>query len=216
MSIRSRLKNIVRKLDMNSPYPIFYPFIMSSDEKNIFDAAIKESRHYIEFGLGGSTLRAIQKSNAEIYAVESSSEWLAQMRKYFIFRYFENKRLHIFPVNIGPTGDWGYPEPDNDTNVFEDYSSKIFELIDRKSIDLALVDGRFRVACTLQIILSCYENKNIKIIIHDFWHREQYHMVLKYLDVVEKADTLGVFTIKNDIDIESVKNDFEAYKLNPE
>jgi len=216
MPIRSKLKNIVRKLDMRSPYPIFYPFIMSSDEKNIFDAAVKKSRHYIEFGLGGSTLRAIQKSNAKIYAVESSSEWLAQMRRYFIFRYFENKRLHIFSVNIGPTKDWGYPEQDNDKNLFEAYPSKIFESIDRKIIDLALVDGRFRVACTLKIILACYENKNIKIIIHDFWNREQYHMVLKYLSVVERADTLGVFEIKNDIDIESVKNDFEAYKFNPE
>lgn len=216
MSIRSELKKIVRKLDMHSPYPIFYPFIMTSDEKNIFDTAIKKSRHYIEFGLGGSTLRAIQKSNTEIYAVESSPEWLAQMRNYFIFRYFENKRLHIFSVDIGPTGSWGYPEPDNDKNLFDAYSSKVFESIDGNIVDLALIDGRFRVACTLKVILACYENKNIKIIIHDFWNREQYHIVLKYLNVVEKADTLGVFEIKNDIDVDSVKNDFEAYKFNPE
>lgn len=215
MSVKSKLKKIARNLDMYSPYPIFYPFLMSSCEKITFDAAIKESSQYVEFGLGGSTLRAIQKSNAEIYVVESSCEWLAQMRKYFIFRYFENKRLHVFLVNIGQTGDLGYPKPHNDKNSFEAYSSAIFESIDRKKIDLALVDGRFRVACTLQIILSCHENKNIKIMIHDFWNREHYHIVLKYLDVVEKADTLGVFVIKDDINIVSVKEDFETYKFNP-
>lgn len=139
-----------------------------------------------------------------------------QMRKYVILRYFENKRLYIFPVNIGPTREWGYPELNNDKNLFEAYSSSIFESIDRKSIDLALVDGRFRVACTLKIILSCHENKHLKILIHDFWNREHYHVVLKYLDVVKKADTIGLFTINNDVDIKSVQNDYEVYKLNPQ
>lgn len=216
MSLKKKVKNIVRNLDKISPYPLFYPFIMSRDEKIVFDDAIKESLHYLEFGLGGSTLRAIQKSKAKIYAVESSPDWLNQMRKYLVLRYYENKRLYVFSVNIGPTRDWGYPESDNDQNLFEAYSSSIFDSIDRKAIDLALVDGRFRVACTLKIILSCHENKNIKILIHDFWNREQYHILLKYLDVVKKADTIGLFTIKDDVDIESVKNEFEIYKLNPQ
>ena len=160
MPLKAMVKRIIRNLDKLSPYPLFYPFIMSNDEKVVYEEAIKESCHYLEFGLGGSTLRAIQKSKARIYAVESSPEWINQMRKYLVLRYFENKRLFIFPVNIGPTRDWGYPETDNDQNLFEAYSSSIFDLIDKKVIDLALVDGRFRVACTLKIIESCYENKN--------------------------------------------------------
>jgi hypothetical protein len=216
MVLKTKVKSIIRDLDKFSPYPLFYPFIMSHDEKIVFDEAINESRHYLEFGLGGSTLRAIQKSKAQIYAVESSPEWIKKMRKYLVLRYFENKRLYIFPVSIGPTRDWGYPESDNDQNLFEAYSSSIFESIDRKAIDLALVDGRFRVACVLKIILSCYENKNIKILIHDFWDREQYHIVLKYLDIVKKVDTIGLFTIKNDVDIESAQKEFEEYKLNPQ
>lgn len=216
MSLKAKVKSIIRNLDKLSPYPFFYPFIMSHDEKVIFDDAIKESHHYLEFGLGGSTLRAIQKSKAKIYSVESSPEWTSEMRKYFVLRYFENKRLYVFPVNIGPTRVWGHPESDNNQNLFEAYSSSIFGSIDRKAIDLALVDGRFRVACTLKIILSCHENKNLKILIHDFWNRKQYHVVLKYLDIVKKADTIGLFTIKNNVDIESAKKEFVAYKLNPE
>lgn len=216
MSFKSKVKYLIRRLDNFSPYPIFYPFVMSKDEKVIFDEAIKESRHYLEFGLGGSSLRALQKSKAKIYTVESSPDWINHMRQYFIVRYFENKRLYIFLVNIGPTQHWGYPESYNDQNLFEAYSSSIFESIDRKSIDLVLVDGRFRVACTLKIILSCHENNNLRILIHDFWNREQYHIVLKYLDTVNKADTLGVFTIKNNVDIKSVEEDYEAFKLNPQ
>jgi hypothetical protein len=189
---------------------------MTREEKVIFDEAIADSRHYLEFGVGGSTLRAIQKSKANIFAVESSLDWLNQMRKYLVFRYFENKRLHIFQVNIGPTRDWGYPEIDNDQNLFEAYSSNIFEAIDSKAIDLVLIDGRFRVACILKTILSCYKNKNMKILIHDFWSRNQYHIVLKYLDVVKRADSIGLFTIKNDVDIDSVEKDYAAYKFNPQ
>lgn len=216
MTLKAKVKNIIRRLDKLSPYPLLYPFVMSHDEKIVFDKAISKSHHYLEFGLGGSSLRVLQKSKAKIYTVESSPEWIIQMRKYALLRCFENKRLYIFPVNIGPTRDWGYPESDNDQDLFEAYSSSIFEAIDRKSIDLALVDGRFRVACTLKIILSCYENKQLKILIHDFWNRQQYHIVLKYLDVVKKADTIGLFTIKNNVDIESVQNDYESYKLNPQ
>jgi hypothetical protein len=216
MPFIAKVKSIIRDLDKLSPYPLLYPFIMSDDEKIVFDEAINKSHHYLEFGMGGSTLRAIQKSKTKIYVVESSPEWIKQMMKYFILRYFENKRLYIFPINIGPTRLWGYPDSDKNKNLFESYSSSIFESIDRNSIDLALVDGRFRVACTLKIILSCYENINIKILIHDFWNRPQYHIVLKYLDVVKKADTIGLFTIKNNVDIEAAQKEFETYKLNPQ
>lgn len=214
--IKAKAKKIIIFLDKLSPYPLLYPFIMSKDEKVIFDDAIYESSHYLEFGLGGSSLRALQKSKANIYTVESSSEWINYMRKYVMLKHLENKRLHIFYVNIGPTLDWGYPGPDNDKNLFEAYSSEVFESIDKKLIDLALVDGRFRVACVLKIILSCYENSNLKILIHDFWDREQYHHVLKYLDPLKRSDTIGLFSIKENVDIKSVEKDYTAYKFNPE
>ena len=216
MELRAKLKKIIRKLDRLSPYPIFYPFVMSPDEKVVFDEAINESRHFLEFGLGGSSLRAIQKSKAIIYTVESSPEWISQMRKYLILRYFENKRLYIFPVDIGPTRDWDIQNQIIIKIYLKAYSSSIFELINKNKIDLTLIDGRFRVACTLKIIISCYENTNLKILIHDFWNREQYHVVLKYLDIVKKVGTIGLFTIKDSIDINSVKESYEAYKLNPQ
>ena len=215
MKFKAAAKTAVRKLDQLSPYPLLYPFIMSNKEKAIFDEAIKESRHYLEFGLGGSTLRAIQKSKATIYTVESSSEWINYMRKYIIVRYFEKTRLHIFPVNIGPVRAWGYPESNNFKNYFEAYSSNIFQSIDTKLIDLALVDGRFRVACALKIIIACHENSKIKILIHDFWNRPHYHAVLKYLDTVKGADTIGLFSIKKNVDLKSVEKDYQAYKFIP-
>jgi hypothetical protein len=215
MTLERCFKNVIKRLDKLSPYPLFYPFKMSKIEKAVFDDTVKESQHYLEFGLGGSTLRAIQKSKAMIYTVESSPEWLDYMREYTIVRYSENKRLNIFLVNIGPTGDWGYPESASHQEIFGAYSSSIFDSIDKKLIDLALIDGRFRVACTLKLILECHQNHRLQILIHDFWNRDQYHVVLKYLDTVRRADKIGLFSIKDNVDIESLTIDYKAYKLNP-
>jgi hypothetical protein len=216
MKLKATVKTILKKLDRFSPYPVFYPFVMSDNEKAIFDQAIRKSSHYLEFGLGGSTLRAIQKSKAKIYTVESSPDWISHMREYVFVRYFENKRLYLFPVNIGPVGDWGYPESEDFKGYFQRYSSSVFQSIDSKLIDLALVDGRFRVACILKIVLACYENSNILILIHDFWDRPHYHVVLKYLDIVNRADTIGLFSVKKNVDLKSVEHDYEAFKLIPD
>lgn len=216
MILRAKIIDLIRKLDRCSTYPLFYPFVMSNNEKSFFDETIKRARHYLEFGFGGSTLRAILKSKAKIYTVESSLEWINQMRKYRIIQSVENKRLYIFYINIGPTGDWGFPKSVNNQNLFETYSSAVFKKIDSSVLDLVLIDGRFRVACTLKTILSCYENTNLKIMIHDFWNREQYHVVLKYLDLFKRVDSLGIFTIKKGINLALVNHDYELYKLDPQ
>ncbi len=216
LNLIAKVKNLIRRLDLLSPYPIFYPFIMSKNEKVIFDRAIKKATNYLEFGLGGSSLRTLQKSKAKIYSVESSPEWIHCMRKYMILRYFNNKKLFIFPVDIGPTREWGYPESNDNKHLFPNYSSSIFQNIDSKIINLALVDGRFRVACTLKIILECHTNNNFELLIHDFWNREHYHVVLKYLDILDRTNTIGLFTIKSNVDLEAVKQDYDAYKFNPD
>lgn len=119
----------------------------------------------------------------------------------------------FFLVDIGPTREWGPPDHGNDRILFPAYSANIFNLINKRDLDLALVDGRFRVACTIKIILECHANKNLTIMIHDFWNREEYHVVLRYLNTICKADTIGLFSIKTNIDLESARRDYEAYKF---
>lgn len=216
MNLKAAAKTALKKLDRLSPYPLLYPFVMSEKEKAIFDKAIKRSRHYLEFGLGGSTLRAIQRSKAMIYTVESSAEWIHDMREYRIVRHAERVRLCIFPVDIGPVVQWGFPGSDTVKHAFEAYSSKFFQSFDSRMIDLVLVDGRFRVACALKTVLACRDNDTITILIHDFWDRPYYHVVLKYLDTIDRVDTLGVFSIKKEVDLRSAANDYELYKGTPD
>ena len=127
----------------------------------------------------------------------------------------ERKRLSLSYIQIGSTGSWGHPINLNHEHLFPNYSAEIFDKIEAHALDTVLIDGRFRVACILQTIINCYRNKNLQILVHDFSIRPEYHEVLKYLDKVVEAETLGVFQIKKDIDIDAVKKDYELFKFNP-
>ena len=213
------MKKIINKVKKNLivlgkflPIPIFYSFIMTKKERSLFDKKIKKSKFYLEFGMGGSTIRALHKSKAKIYSIDSSKDWISYMREYPLIRKMEQKRLFLFYVNIGSTKEWGFPAGNKNKKIFPNYSTNIFNTIEKKCIDTVLIDGRFRVACTLKTILECYSNTNLQILIHDFWNRKQYHIVLKYLSEVESSDTLGVFVIKKDINLDLVKKDYNNYK----
>lgn len=217
MSILQPLKTAIKAIDRKSPYPLFYEFVMFDEEKTLFDSTVKQARNYLEFGLGGSTLRVLQKSRARIYSVESSPQWTDHMRRYFLLRFMENRRLSIFLVDIGPTRDWGYPVSDQHRERFPAYTNGVFEKLNGTEIDVAFIDGRFRVACALRLILHCAENgSSPSILIHDFWNREQYRLLLDYLDVHARVNTLGLFRIKPDVDIGEVRSLYEEYKFIPD
>ncbi|TYB77000.1 hypothetical protein [Bizionia myxarmorum] len=210
--IKQKAINAIKKLDIYSPYPLLYKFRMTRNEQYIFNKYIKNSNNYLEFGSGGSTLRVLQKSKAKVYSVESSSDWISYLSKYFIIRKATNKRLFFHHVDIGQTGRWGFPVSKDLENLFPNYSNSIFKSLDSNNIDTVLIDGRFRVACVLSVILNRASNDNISILIHDFWNRKDYHTVLKYLTEVDKMDTLGVFKIKDNLDLVLVKEDYNIYK----
>jgi hypothetical protein len=217
MNIKTEIKKIIAEIDKTLPKAMFYSFIMSPKEKKLFDKRIKNSKEYLEFGMGGSTFRVLQKSKANVYSIDSSSDWISLMREYRQIRKMERKkRLSLFHVNIGPTRAWGRPIDNSHKEKFPNYSSHIFNLVDKEVIDTILIDGRFRVACALKTILECHKNKKLQIIIHDFWNREEYHVLLKYFDIIDQAESLGVFMIKKSIDLNAIVEEYELYKYNVE
>ena len=56
-------------------------------------------------------------------------------------------------------------------------------------------------------------DKNAIIIIHDFWNRECYHIVLDFLEFVDRVETLGVFKPKNRFDKARMKNLLKEYEF---
>ena len=215
MALPLKLKRVLQQIEKHLPYPFLYDFVMTEKEKKLFDQHVRDAKQYLEFGMGGSTIRVMQKSKALVHSIDSSAKWIQLMEQYRIIRKNLKKRLTLHHVDIGPTGEWGFPLGNDFHHQFTDYSSAIFSKINPSTLDTVLVDGRFRVACTLKTILECHQNKGLVIMIHDFWKRPSYHPVLKYLDETNRADTLGIFKIKEKIDLNAVKNDFEKYQFQP-
>jgi hypothetical protein len=215
MSLISIKNRFLQQLDLYSLKPSLYSFILSEKSKQFFDQVIKSSSHYLEFGMGGSTIRVLQESKSKVYTVESSIDWIGQMRKYLLIKYMVvTKRLQIFHVDIGKTGSWGSPIGNYSKHLYPNYSSSIFNCIDKRLIDTVFIDGRFRVACVMKTILECCNNEKLVFLIHDF-QRKEYHIVLKYLEEDERCINLVKFHLKKDIDLNSVEEDYEKYKFDP-
>lgn len=213
MEISNKLIEFVGKIDRYSPRPNFYSFVMSEKEILLFDKTIRNSKVYLEFGTGGSTLRTLLNSKAKIYSVDSDLNWIRSMQRYWLIKYHENRRLHFFHVDIGPTREWGYPIGEDSRKIFPDYSSNVFNSIEKNKIDTVLIDGRFRIACVLKTILECHANENLVILIHDFWNRPAYYVLLKYIREIAVADTLGVFKLRDDWNLDYIKKDYDIYKF---
>ena len=52
--------------------------------------------------------------------------------------------------------------------------------------------------------------------VHDINYTIKYHIIYKYLEVIYSIDTMVLFCIKQNIDKEEVKKDYEIYKNKPE
>jgi protein O-GlcNAc transferase len=184
---------------------------MSSSERSLFRKALEVAESYFEFGSGGSTVWAVNLGHT-VQGVESDQQWVNALKREL------GVKCQVETVDIGPTGDWGYPTSSDHRKNFPKYSLAINN--HSYPFDLILIDGRFRVACTITSILHILDNhsnpESSRIFIHDFWDRPAYHSVLNYLDVVDRTDTAGIFKIKNNISRSALEKTWLEYAARPE
>ncbi|WP_375057617.1 tetratricopeptide repeat protein [Zobellella sp. DQSA1] len=179
---------------------------MSISEQNLFKESLTKANNYFEFGSGGSTIWA-SKKGLIIKGVESDVNWVNAL----IDKIGDSCQLDA--VDIGPTKEWGMPSSMSHKDKFPNYSLAIDKHKD--SFDLILVDGRFRVACVLTSILHIIKHhttpESARIFIHDFWNRPQYHIVLNFLDCLERSESAGLFLLKPNINAKEVKDLWHKY-----
>ena len=186
-----------------------FPISLSDCEREFLINVSKNCSSYLEFGSGGSTYLMLKYTNIpKITSVESSVEWLNHLRHFSIISDNENARLKLVYIDIGKTGQWGWPLEYQKKQQFVNYS--MFPFINDKKYDFIFIDGRFRVACALQVILNC--DMDTKILIHDFNMREKYHVILEFTDVIDTADSMILLKIKKQIDKVKVAKMYEEYK----
>ncbi|WP_404298372.1 tetratricopeptide repeat protein [Halomonas sp.] len=167
---------------------------MSAAERYLFKKNLKQANRYFEFGSGGSTVWAVQEG-LTVQGVESDENWVNALKDKL------GEKCQVEAVDIGKTKEWGFPISTQASDNFPTYSQAIAK--HENPFDFILVDGRFRVACTTAAILHILDHsdkpKNTRIFIHDFWNRPHYHIVLQFLETVEKAETAGIFKVSENV-----------------
>ena len=173
---------------------------MSNNEKKMFRKYLNGATHYWEYGGGGSTAWASNTENIKsIVTVESDKNYCTKLKNNF-------QKVDIRWADIGPTGEWGTPSNRSKIETWNIYPN--MWLTKSEEPDLVLIDGRFRVACALTVLLN---SDKPYVIIHDFNNRPQYNCILMFYDLVESVDTLVVLKKKNIYNKDSAKSLLEKY-----
>lgn len=183
-----------------------------------FRKQLKSARSYLEYGSGGSTILASKTVNT-LVSVDSDAHFLREVRRKLAEdgRCATTKLIH---VNIGLTHDWGMPVFTKPTprrvRRWEGYPTapwRYFRSIAQQP-DLILVDGRFRVACVLESLLSLSPLSKTQILLDDYDSRPEYEVVEQFAHV-EMAGRMAILRPRRLVDRIQVRRLVKQYCADP-
>ena len=116
-------------------------------------------------------------------------------------------------VDIGATSEWGHPLGSACRERWPDYHRKIWTRPQSSDADVYMVDGKFKVACLMQILLHC--RKSALIFVHDFDFRSEYHVVTEVAQEIAVAESLSLFRGRDDRNDTHLREVLAAYEYDP-
>jgi hypothetical protein len=185
---------------------------MSDDERKVFESILRCARSYLEFGSGGSTYVAASLVTGSVLSIDSSLEWLDKVRQACESSagFTQPTLVH---VDIGPTIEWGHPSGSAARERWPNYHRNIWTRSESSDADVYMVDGRFRVACFMQILL--HSRRDALIMIHDFNFRHEYHVVRDVAREIAVAGSLSLFQRRVDRNETHIREILAAYEYDP-
>jgi hypothetical protein len=146
-------------------------------------------RMILEYGSGGSTLLAA-RSGCRVISVESDRAWAARLTT-ALAPWADMASLHY--ADIGPTKDWGFPAAHDEHETFHTYPLSVWDRADLGNPDLVLIDGRFRAACLVAVLLRA--RRPTTVLIDDYARRHHYHGVERLARKEEMIGRMAHFTV---------------------
>ena len=143
---------------------------------NFFLDKLKKSKFYFEYGSGSSTLLA-NDLNKKFISIELDKKYYLELKKKV-----KNDQVKFF--DIGPVGEFSYPIFKLKKKIVNYINSINIYLSNEDYPDLILIDGRFRIACCLNI-LKHIQKKSLKVLIllDDYEKRESYKVLNKFFKI---------------------------------
>ncbi len=176
---------------------------MDPDGLAMFEASLKSSAKYLEYGSGGSTVMAARMGKVGV-SIEGDRFYCRDVRRKLSR---QAHRIDLIHANVGPTKQWGHLRDNKHTpeniNAWTRYVRLPFEKLTGDFYDLVLVDGRFRVACALHAIAEAAKgNASFRLLLDDYNdaedQRPHYRVVENYAPLTRLAGRMAVFDVTPD------------------
>lgn len=170
---------------------------MTPDEWSLFTGFVRCARRYVEFGSGASTVLAASLAGEQVMTFDSSQAWLDRVASECRAR-----RTRLVPklafIDIGATAEWGFPADETARDRWPRYHASMWDDPAVSQGDLYLIDGRFRVACFVQVMLHAGDAAFVAF--HDYASRDHYGDALLVGRELARVNDLSIFVRRPDFD----------------
>jgi glycosyltransferase involved in cell wall biosynthesis len=182
------------------------PHLFDGEEKLLAESIARYGHRYMEFGVGGSTLLAAKAAGGAIVAVDSNIRWINKVRaEPAVAAAIRAGRASLLHADIGPLGEWGFPADESRLASWPDYIRLPWTEWEmrRERPGLIFVDGRFRLACCLSVVVALGPWRAVgeipHVLLHDFnAARPFYQPVLDFFEVEAVEGTLHLLRMRRD------------------
>lgn len=179
-----------------------------------FERLLEGTSSYLEFGSGASTFAAVQ-SAVPLVSVESDREFLGAVKAQCqdVPHDASDLSMIFLHANIGATGPWGkpvfpsIPRPKR----WRNYPMAPWDFLglDYRA-DAILIDGRFRVACALAVVLH-QPDVEWAMLVDDYEGRGHYKAIEEFAELKGCYGRMALFAPKPRVDGRSLETAFRHF-----
>lgn len=159
-----------------------------------FKERLAQSRCYLEYGSGGSTVYACTVAKVPtVISVDSDERWVSSVRDSVGSL---GSKLHVQHCDIGEVGEWGVPIDSTRMTKYWRYTVQPWAIsrAECQTPDTVLIDGRFRVTAFLYCLIA--GRVGTLILFDDYFDRPQYHIVERFCEVSDRVGRMAVFVLE--------------------
>lgn len=187
-TIQKVLRGMEDEMEQEAGEPGF-ELTFAAKEREFVTQHYQNAETILEYGSGGSTVLAAGLGR-RVFSVESDRDWADRLAAHVATL---SDRVQVHWADIGPTGAWGVPMKPREFRKFHAYALSVWDRPDFVQPDLVLIDGRFRAACLVTVMLRT--SKPVTVLFDDYAKRRYYHGVERLARKEELVGRMARFTV---------------------
>lgn len=170
---------------------------MPVEEAEELRRLLRGADSFLELGAGASTIMAMATGLKAITTIDTDGALLDVLKNIFDgLNNSETREFRALTVNTKFQGKWGHPLNLSGKSFVRLYLGMIR---DTPPADVVLLDGRFRLACFLEIARGV--SKPTTILWDDYANRPGYHVIESVVRPVSFTGRMAIFNLTTRLDI---------------